>query len=122
MGKPHAIVVDQGGSRYVNESTSYVTVGLAMFERDKTVPAVPSWFILESRHRDRYRMGIAPAGKTPEDWFSTGYMKRADTIAGLAEQCEIPPQQLQATVDRLDRKSTRMNSRHTRATLMPSSA
>src|SRR3546814_20820751 len=53
MGKPHAIVVDQGGSRYVNESTSYVTVGLAMFERDKTVPAVPSWF----RRSEERRVG-----------------------------------------------------------------
>jgi len=102
MGKPHAIVVDQGGSRYVNESTSYVTVGLAMFERDKTVPAVPSWFIVESRHRDRYRMGIAPAGKTPEDWITSGYMKRADTIEDLARQCDIPPEQLRATVDRFN--------------------
>jgi 3-oxosteroid 1-dehydrogenase len=102
MGKPHAIVVDQGGSRYVNESTSYVTVGLAMFERDKTVPAVPSWFIVESRHRDRYRMGIAPAGKTPEDWITSGYMKRADTIEDLARQCDIPPEQLRATIDRFN--------------------
>nr|WP_279380229.1 FAD-binding protein [Sphingosinicella soli] len=102
MGKPHAIVVDQGGSRYVNESTSYVTVGLAMFERDKTVPAVPSWFIVESRHRDRYRMGIAPAGKTPEDWITSGYMKRADTIDDLARQCDIPPEQLRKTVDRFN--------------------
>ncbi len=102
MGKPHVIVVDQGGSRYVNEATSYVTVGLAMFERDKTVPAVPSWFIVESRHRDRYRMGIAPAGKTPEDWISSGYMKRADTIEDLARQCDIPPEKLRATVDRFN--------------------
>lgn len=102
MGKPHAIVVDQGGSRYVNESTSYVTVGLAMFERDKTVPAVPSWFVVESRHRDRYRMGVAPAGKTPEDWITSGYMKRADTIEDLARQCDIPPEQLRATVDRFN--------------------
>ncbi|MDB5714524.1 MAG: FAD-binding protein [Sphingomonadales bacterium] len=102
MGKPHAIVVDQSGSRYVNESTSYVTVGLAMFERDKTVPAVPSWFIVESRHRDRYRMGVAPAGKTPEEWITSGYMKRADTIEDLALQCDIPAAQLRNTVDRFN--------------------
>jgi 3-oxosteroid 1-dehydrogenase len=102
MGKPHAIMVDQGGSRYVNESTSYVRVGLAMFERDKTVPAVPSWFIVESRHRDRYRMGIAAAGKTPEDWITSGYMKRAGTIEDLARQCDIPPEKLRSTIERFN--------------------
>lgn len=103
MGKPHSIFVDQGGNRFVNEATSYVAVGLAMFARDKIVPAVPSWLILESRHRNRYRMGPAPAGKTPEDWIATGYMKRANTIDDLAEQCGIPPTQLRATIERFNR-------------------
>ena len=103
MGKPHSIFVDQGGNRFVNEATSYVAVGLAIFARDKIVPAVPSWLILESRHRNRYRMGPAPAGKTPEDWIATGYMKRANTIDDLAEQCGIPPTQLRATIERFNR-------------------
>jgi 3-oxosteroid 1-dehydrogenase len=103
MGKPHAIFVDQGGNRFVNEATSYVAVGLAMFARDKIVPAIPSWLILESRHRNRYRMGAAAAGKTPEDWLETGYMKRANSIDDLARQCGIPAAQLQATIERFNK-------------------
>lgn len=103
MGKPHAILVDQGGNRFVNEGTSYVAVGLSMFARDKTVPAVPSWLILESRHRNRYRMGAAAAGKTPQEWISSGYMIRADTIDDLARQCGIPGVRLKATIDRFNK-------------------
>ena len=50
---------------------------------------VPAWIIMESRNRERYRWGGYPAGKPPEVWISSGYMKKADTIEDLAKQCGI---------------------------------
>jgi 3-oxosteroid 1-dehydrogenase len=102
MAKPHCLMVDSAGNRYVNEATSYVAVGIAMFERHRTVPAVPSWMIIESRHRDTYRLGGHVPGEPPEEWITSGYMKRADTIEDLARQCSIEPSALKAAVTRFN--------------------
>jgi 3-oxosteroid 1-dehydrogenase len=102
MGKPYCIMVDSTGSRYVNEATSYVAVGNAMYEREKSVQAVPSWLVLDSQHRQRYRWGAFDTGEPPAEWVSRGYMKRADSIEALAKQCGIGSAQLTATVTRFN--------------------
>lgn len=40
MNKPHAMIVDQSGVRYLCESGSYCDIGDAMIERNKTTPAM----------------------------------------------------------------------------------
>jgi 3-oxosteroid 1-dehydrogenase len=102
MQKPHCIMVDRSGQRYVNEATDYVAVGNAMYQRNLSVPAIPSWCIIESRHRDQYRWaGVAP-GEPPAAWLSSGYIKKADTLEELAAKCGIDPQGLRATVTRFN--------------------
>jgi 3-oxosteroid 1-dehydrogenase len=105
LGKPHCLVVDSTGQRYVNEATSYVAFGIAMYRRDKSVPAVPSWAILEHRHRAQYRWGMVAPGAPPKEWLDSGYMKQSDTIEGLAKACAIDPAALRATVDRFNELS-----------------
>lgn len=100
---PHAIIVDAGGARYCNESTSYMAVGQAMYDRDAVSPAIPSWLVIDSRHRRRYPFGGALPGITPKSWITSGYMKKADTVEELARQCGIPEADLRATVDRFNR-------------------
>ena len=103
LSKPHTIMVDRSGRRFVNEATSYVAVGLAMYERSKTVPANPSWAIIESRHRNRYRWGGQSPGEPPPEWIKSGYMRRAATLSDLAQQCGIEPATLIDSVDRFNR-------------------
>ncbi|MEU1365532.1 FAD-binding protein [Streptomyces sp. NPDC005803] len=98
--KPHSMIVDAGGSRFVNEAASYMEVGQAMYARNREVGAVPSWFIMDARHRRRYLFGTTPGGVTPRKWITSGYMKKAATIEGLAERCGIDAAGLRATVDR----------------------
>jgi len=98
LAKPHLIMVDQKGERFANESGSYMENGQRMYARG----AVPAWVIMESRHRERYVWAGAMGGKTPEDWITSGYMKRADTIEGLATACGLDPQTLRRTVDRFN--------------------
>jgi 3-oxosteroid 1-dehydrogenase len=100
--RPHAIVVDQSGERYVNEATSYVHIGLTMYRRNKTVPAIPSWMIIDSRHRDRYTFGPAMPRQTPKAWLESGFMKKADTLEDLAGLCGLPADKLKATVERFN--------------------
>lgn len=102
MSRPHCFMVDAAGDRFVNESTSYMTVGIAMYERHRTVAAVPSWLVMDSRHRNRYRWGGHPPGKPPADWISTGYMKTAGTLEDLAVQCGIDAERLKATAARFN--------------------
>src|SRR5260370_20235731 len=102
--KPHAILVDQSGVRYMNEGGSYMAYCKAMFERHKTVPAVPSWAILDSQYLRRYMLwGTMPGSKKPQRWYDEGYLRKGETIEALATQLNIPPAALRATVDRFNR-------------------
>lgn len=102
MSKPHAMLVDSSGSRYVNEATSYVKVGLAMYERNRSVPAIPNWIIADSTHRQRYFMAGGAPGKINSEWVEQGFILKADTIAELERKCGIPKGGLAATVERFN--------------------
>ena len=99
---PHAIFVDQDGQRFCNEAGSYMEIGERMYDRQqKTGKAIPGWAIIESRHRQRYLWGSV-MGKSPQSWFDSGYMIRADSIGDLARQCQIDPAQLRTSLDRFN--------------------
>lgn len=96
--KPYGILVDGDGARYVNEAASYMEVGQAMYERNATAPAIPSWWVMDSRHRRRYMWGLTPGGFTPRSWISKGYMTKATSLDELAERCGIDAAGLAQTV------------------------
>ena len=99
---PHTIIVDQLGHRYFNESASYVDVGHEMFKRQQTVEAIPSWMIMEKRHRNRFMFNTLMPFVSPKKWIKDGFFIKADTIQDLAKQCNIPVENLQATTDRFN--------------------
>jgi 3-oxosteroid 1-dehydrogenase len=101
--KPHSIVIDRSGVRYMNECGSYMEFCQNMLRRDKTVPAVPSWWVFDQKHFDSYMMaGTMPGAKKPQEWYDSGFLKREDTIAGLAAAIEVDPAVLAATVERFN--------------------
>jgi 3-oxosteroid 1-dehydrogenase len=102
MAKPHCILVDSRGNRYVNEAASYVAAGLAMFERHKIVPAIPSWLVMDKQNREKYAMGLARAGDPPADWIDRGYMIGAASIGELAIKCGMDKDRLSATIERFN--------------------
>ena len=100
---PHAILVDQSGVRYMNEGGSYMAYCKAMLERNKVVPAVPSWAVVDSQYMRYYMFAGTMAGSTkPQRWYDEGYLKKADTIEDLARQLNIDPATLKATVERFN--------------------
>jgi 3-oxosteroid 1-dehydrogenase len=99
---PGAIIVDQAGERFVNESASYVDVGRALLERDRTVPAVPSWLVLDARHRRRYPFGAFPPGRTPRGLVESGFFLRAGSLGELAGKMGVDPTALLRTVTRFN--------------------
>jgi 3-oxosteroid 1-dehydrogenase len=99
--KPHAILVDQSGERYMNEGGSYELFCETMLKRNRTVPAVPSYAIFDSQHTALYKIADKFIDNgVPAEWLSAGYIKQADTIEGLASQLSMEPAKLAATVAR----------------------
>jgi 3-oxosteroid 1-dehydrogenase len=103
IAKPHAMLVDQAGQRFCNESASYMEIGRRQREHTRQgVNAIPAWLIMDSRHRDSYFMGAVPPGPPPKSWVETGYMKVADTIEDLARALKLDPAALKATQERFN--------------------
>ncbi|GAB3102472.1 FAD-dependent oxidoreductase [Aestuariicella hydrocarbonica] len=101
--KPHAILVDQTGVRYMNEGGSYMAYCKGMLERNQTAPAVPSWAILDSQYMKKYMLaGTMPGSQKPQQWYDSGYLKKADSLAQLAQLIDIEPATLLATVERFN--------------------
>ena len=99
--KPHAIVVDQTGVRYMNEGGSYEEYCERMLKRNLVAPAVPSWGVFDQQFWDRYAVAGAGQGKkVPQKWLDSGYLKKADSLEELARQIKVDPATLRATVDR----------------------
>ncbi|WP_062303944.1 FAD-binding protein [Demequina subtropica] len=96
---PYSIVVDQEGSRYVNESTSYVDFGHAMIERglERTNH---SWMVLDVRHRRRYLNNAFLMGS--KTFFEEGVAVKADTLEELAEKMGVDKATFKATIQRFN--------------------
>jgi 3-oxosteroid 1-dehydrogenase len=71
-----------------------------MLERNKTVPAIPSWAIFDSGFASKYAIGGVKMKKYYQMWKAAGYLKEADTVEGLAAQIGCDPATLRGTIDR----------------------
>lgn len=100
-GKPHAILVDQTGQRYMNEGGSYELYCETMLRRNAVAPAIPSWAILDRQYVERYKVADKFIDrKIPYGWLEARYLHMSDTLAGLAESIGVDPAALVATVKR----------------------
>lgn len=103
LTKPHSMVIDQSGERYLNETQSYMSFCQEMLARNKVVPAVPSWLVFDSQYMAKYMVaGTLPGTKKPKSWLEQGWLKKADTVAELAALCGIDPAKMNASVDRFN--------------------
>ena len=107
LHKPHIVLVDATGKRFVNEAAAYMEVGRACYARNTETPAIPAWAILDSRHRRHYTFGYAMPAITPKAWLDRGFMHKDVTLAGLARQCGIDPEGLLDTIARWNAMASR---------------
>lgn len=98
MQKPYCITVDAKGERFMNEAASYMELGQKM----RANGGDQFWVIMDARHRKYYPWGAVPPRVMPASWIKSGYMKRADTIDSLAEQCGMDAAVLRRTIDRFN--------------------
>ncbi len=101
---PGSIIVNQAGERFMNEALPYVEATHEIYKGEATgVGHVPSWMILDQRYRNRYLFaGLAPRQPFPGSWLKSGVVRKASTLADLAEQIEVPVAALTATVERFN--------------------
>ena len=96
--RPGAVFVGADGRRFVNEANSYMEIGRAMFDRDRTTRAVPCWLVFDDGYRRRYSHGLSRPGVLPKGLLDSGTLHRADDIAGLAADCGIDVEGLSAQI------------------------
>src|SRR5262249_48866564 len=98
---PGAIYVDTNGRRFVNEANSYVEVCNAMY----AAHAMPCWLVCADGFRRRYPMALpgrslrkAIPGRLPKEWIDNGWVRRSDSIDGLAGAIGVEPSALASTI------------------------
>ena len=87
----------------MNEGGSYMAYCKAMLAHNQTTPAVPSWAIFDSQFMAKYMLaGTMPGKKKPADWFESGFLKQAESLAELAGLINVEPAALTSTVKRFN--------------------
>jgi 3-oxosteroid 1-dehydrogenase len=103
LASPHAILVDQTGARYQNEGGSYMAFCKGMLERNKTVPAVPSWGVFDSQYLRRYGVpGVMVGNPAGKRWIEQGFVRKAGSLEALAKLIDVDPATLKATIERFN--------------------
>ncbi len=101
---PGSIIVNSVGRRFMNEAMPYVEAVHAIYAGEATgVPHVPAWMVIDQRYRNRYLFaGLSPRQPFPGRWYKYGTVKKADTLAGLADEIGVPPDAFEETVRRFN--------------------
>jgi helvolic acid biosynthesis 3-ketosteroid Delta1-dehydrogenase len=101
-GRPHSIIVDSEGERFMNESDSYNDVGARMYERNSKVPAIPAWLIMDKAFIKRNPlMGIGPRiGE--KDGLRINYLYKAASLEELTQKINVDTEGLLKTVERFN--------------------
>ncbi len=102
--KPHSIVVDQNGTRYMNEAGSSIEFVRRMLAHQKTLgTTVPSWMIFDSQYINTFMLaGSMPGPKKPQAWLDEKFLHKAETLDELAASCGINATNLTASVERFN--------------------
>lgn len=107
---PGSVFVDGAARRFCNEAAPYEDVIKALWANHRSgVNSVPCHMVFDARARREYLMGPVTPGKVqadpllPQEWFSSGFLCKGDTLAQLAEQMGVDGEQLAATIERHNR-------------------
>lgn len=103
-GTRGGIWVNAAGERFVNETRPYDQAGHELYRLHRTsgVSHLPAHWVFDQRQLDRYSLGGSPDVPPGEEWFTSGALRKADTLEELADVLGVPADALQATVDRFN--------------------
>lgn len=107
-GLPGSILVNQAGERFVNEAAPYIDVVRAMYAKNAPgVGSVPAYLVFDGRFRRSYPFGpFLQSSQQPDlaigSYIRNGYLRKSDTLRGLAAQLGIDADGLEATVRKMN--------------------
>jgi succinate dehydrogenase/fumarate reductase flavoprotein subunit len=95
--KPGLIAIGASGARFTNEAASYHEFTRAMYHTS----TIPAWLVCDRRFLRKYGLGmIRPMTIRLQRHVHNGYLRRADTVEGLAKAIGVDASGLSATVRR----------------------
>ncbi|QDB78279.1 3-ketosteroid-delta-1-dehydrogenase [Georgenia wutianyii] len=102
---PGSMIVDQTGSRFINEATDYMSFGQEILRREADgSPVTDMWLVFDQRYRNSYVLagGVFPRMPLPKAWYDAGIAVRADNPGDLATAMGVPQADFAATVARFN--------------------
>jgi 3-oxosteroid 1-dehydrogenase len=105
---PGSILVNKAGERFVNEAAPYIDVVNEMYAKDSPEkPCVPAYLVFDASFRQKYPCGPLLQASQQPDWalprsLKQGYLKKADTLEGLAAELGIGAAGLRESVEKLN--------------------
>lgn len=102
LTQPHAMLVDAAGDRYIDETGAAYDLVRAMYDHSRGVRAVPSYLIVDNRHRQSGPLGPWAQGNIPRRAIEDGEITRASTLNDLAQATGIDRAGLLGTVVRFN--------------------
>jgi 3-oxosteroid 1-dehydrogenase len=105
---PGSLIVDQSGTRFINEAIDYMTFGQRLLERERSGNPVESmWIVFDQKYRNSYVFGGAlyPRMPIPASWYQAGIAHRSTDLAELAGKIGVPRTGFTATMTRFNEMS-----------------
>ncbi len=109
-GLPGSIFVNKRGERFLNEASPYNDICKVMYAKNTPeAPCVPAYMVFDATYRKKYPCGPFFPGSQQPDWALpkllkvTHYLKKADTLEGLAATLGIDAAGLKASVETMNR-------------------
>jgi succinate dehydrogenase/fumarate reductase flavoprotein subunit len=100
--KPGLIAVNRRGRRFINEAVSYHDFVRGMQADRGDAASAIAFLVADASFVKTYGLGLVrPGGGRPNRaYVDSGYLRSADTLAGLARQIDVPAAALEAEVAR----------------------
>lgn len=103
---PGSLMVDQTGTRFLDEACDYMSFGQTVLRREVDgSPVTTMWLVFDQRYRNSYVFAgtVFPAMPLPRTWFEEGIAVRADDPRTLATAMGVPADAFAATLGRYNR-------------------
>lgn len=105
--RPHSIIVDSAGQRFMNEAESYIDAVHKQYRRHESVNAIPAWMIIDSQYRAKYNINSIMPGASVKASLASGFLTEAPSMTELATKIGIDAQGLIRTAARFNDMSRR---------------
>jgi 3-oxosteroid 1-dehydrogenase len=103
-GMRGGIWVNAAGERFMNEARPYDQAGheIARLHAETGVSHIPAHWVFDQRQLDRDSFGGPPDQPVRPEWFSSGALRKADTLEELARLIDVPFGALSRTVEKFN--------------------